>query len=71
MRREDVIFYAENHIFGNAIRRCLLYKNKYFYREIVLQTKNIGTFGADVLVLEFAALMREAAGVYRGSPAAG
>ena len=36
MRREYVIFYAENHIFGNAIRRCLLYKNKHFYREIVL-----------------------------------
>ena len=38
MRREYVIFYAENHIFGNAIRRCLLYKNKHFYREIVLQS---------------------------------
>ena len=38
MRREYVIFYAENHIFGNAIRRCLLYKNKHFYREIVLET---------------------------------
>ena len=27
MRREYVIFYSENHIFGNAIRRCLLDKN--------------------------------------------
>ena len=26
MRREYVIFYSENHIFGNAIRRCLLDK---------------------------------------------
>ena len=42
MRREYVIFYAENHIFGNAIRRCLLYKNNQFYREIVLRTNEAG-----------------------------
>ena len=35
MRREYVIFYSENHIFGNAIRRCLLDKIEHFYRELV------------------------------------
>ena len=35
MRREQVIFYFENHLFGNAIRRCLFYKNEHFYRKLV------------------------------------
>ena len=37
MRREYVIFYSENHIFGNAIRRCLLDKNYTFLSRISIR----------------------------------
>ena len=38
MRREYVIFYSENHIFGNAIRRCLLDKNWTFLSRISMKS---------------------------------
>ena len=38
MRREYVIFYSENHIFGNAIRRCLLDKNLTFLSRISISS---------------------------------
>ena len=35
MRREQMIFYFENHLFGNAIRRCLFDENEHCYRKLV------------------------------------
>ena len=30
-----MIFYSENHGYDNAVRRCLSYKTKWFYKIIV------------------------------------